>query len=108
MNSQKLTQKSIEAIQNAQNITIENENSQIEQEHLLYALLTQENSLIKELLKKMNVDSNFENTIKLEIDKKPRMHSNTREMNQVYISKDVDEALTVAEKTAEQMMWSSR
>ena len=52
MNIQKFTQKSVEAIQNAQNIAIENQNAQIEQEHLLCALLEQENSLIKELLKK--------------------------------------------------------
>ncbi len=103
MNSQKLTQKSIEAIQKAQNIAIENENSQIEQEHLLYALLTQDNSLIRQLLKKMNVDESFEDELKRNIDNKPKMHTNGRPADQVYISRDVDEALNVAEKTADSM-----
>ena len=103
MDIQKFTQKSIETIQKAQNLAIEHENSQIDQEHLLYALLIGENSLIKELLKKMNVSEEFERTIKKEIDNKPSMHSNVRQMNQVYISRDVDEALTVAENTAEKM-----
>ena len=103
MNIQKFTQKSIEAIQKAQSLVIENENSQIEQEHLLYALLIGENSLIKELLKKMNVGEEFQKTVKNEIDNKPRMHSETRQMEQVYISRDVDEALTDAENTADKM-----
>lgn len=103
MNIQKFTQKSIEAIQKAQSLVIENENSQIEQEHLLYALLIGENSLIKELLKKMNVGEEFERAVKNEIDNKPRMHSETRQMEQVYISRDVDEALADAENTADKM-----
>ena len=103
MNSQKLTQKSIEAIQKAQSLAVENENSQIDQEHLLYALLIQDGSLIKELLKKMNVREEFEEAIKREISKKPRMHSNSRQMDQVYIARDVDEALTEAENIAEKM-----
>ena len=103
MNSQKLTQKSIEAIQKAQSLAVENENSQIDQEHLLYALLIQDGSLIKELLKKMNVREEFEEEIKREISKKPRMHSNARQMDQVYIARDVDEALTEAENIAEKM-----
>ena len=103
MDIQKFTQKSIEAIQNAQNLAIEHENSQIDQEHLLYALLVGENSLIKELLKKMNVSDEFENAIKREIDNKPSMHSNARQMDQVYISRDTDEALTDAQNIAEKM-----
>ncbi len=103
MNIQKFTQKSIEAIQKAQSLAIENENSQIDQEHLLYALLTQENSLIKELLKKMNVKEEFEKAIQREIKNKPSMHTNARQMEQVYIARDVDEALNTAENTAERM-----
>ena len=103
MNIQKFTQKSIEAIQKAQSLAIENENSQIDQEHLLYALLTQENSLIKELLKKMNVKEEFEKAIQREIKNKPSMHTNSRQMDQVYIARDVDEALNVAENTAKNM-----
>ena len=103
MNIQKFTQKSIEAIQKAQSLAIENENSQIDQEHLLYALLTQENSLIKELLKKMSVKEEFEKAIQREIKNKPSMHTNSRQMDQVYIARDVDEALNAAENTAKNM-----
>ena len=103
MDIQKFTQKSIEAIQKAQSIAIGHENSQIDQEHLLYALLIGDNSLIKELLKKMNVSDEFENAIKREIDNKPSMHSSARQMDQVYISRDTDEALTDAQNTAEKM-----
>ena len=74
MNIQKFTQKSIEAIQKAQSLAIENENSQIDQEHLLFALLTQENSLIKELLKKMNVKEEFEKAIQRKQKKKGRLN----------------------------------
>ena len=72
MNIQKFTQKSLEAIQSAQNIAIENQNAQVEQEHLLLALLEQENSLIKELLKKMGTSENFEQELRNEIANKPR------------------------------------
>ena len=64
MNIQKFTQKSLEAIQNAQSIALENQNSQIEQEHLMLSLLEQEDSLIKELLKKMGITNGFEETLK--------------------------------------------
>ncbi len=56
MNAQKFTQKSLEAIQEAQNIAIANQNQQIEQQHLLYALLNQEGGLIPQLFKKMNIE----------------------------------------------------
>ena len=103
MNSQKLTQKSIDAIQKAQNLAVTNENSQIDQEHILYSLLIQENSLIRELLKRMKVSDEFEKVIKEEIENKPKMHSIARAMDQVYISRDTDEALTEAENIANQM-----
>ena len=60
MNPNKFTQKSLEAIQNAQNIAVQNGNAQIEQEHIIEALLEQEDSLIKELLMKMGVNDYFE------------------------------------------------
>ena len=56
MNAQNFTQKSQEAIQLAQQLSVENGNQQIEQPHLLMALLTQEQGLIPQLLKKMNVN----------------------------------------------------
>ena len=51
MNAQKFTQKSLEAIQQANDLALEHNNMQIEQEHLLYALLTLDQSLIAQLLK---------------------------------------------------------
>jgi len=104
MNAQKFTQKSIDAIQRAQSITIENQNSQIEQEHLLYALLTQDDSLIKELFKKININDNFQEILKNEINNKPRITvSSGRSLEQVYVSRDTDEALITAEKESQRM-----
>ena len=55
MNAQKFTQKSLEALQAAQDLAIEHQNMQLEKEHLLAALLTQEQGLIPQLLLKMNL-----------------------------------------------------
>ena len=103
MNIQKFTQKSVEAIQKAQSIAIENQNSQIEQEHLLLALLEQDNSLIKELLKKMGTSENFEEGVKKSISKKPRMTGGSRPNDSIYVSQDVDQVLNDAEKIATKM-----
>ena len=103
MNIQKFTQKSVEAIQNAQNIAIENQNAQIEQEHLLCALLEQENSLIKELLKKMVTSENFEESLKNEISKKSKILGGTSSSGNIYVSRDVDLILNDAEKQANKM-----
>ena len=103
MNIQKFTQKSVEAIQKAQSIAIENQNSQIEQEHLLLALLEQDNSLIKELLKKIGTSENFEDAVKTEISKKPQMTGGSRPNDSIYVSQDVDQVLNDAEKTATKM-----
>ncbi len=103
MNIQKFTQKSVEAIQNAQSIAVENHHAQIEQEHLLLALLQQENSLIKELLKKMHVSENFETAVSNSIHKKPSMMGGSRPNDSIYVAQDVDLVLNDAEKTATKM-----
>ena len=104
MDVQKFTQKSLEGIQSAQEITIENQNAQIEQEHLLLALLEQENSLIKELLKKMKVDEeHFEDELRDKVNKKPKVTGGARQNNGYYVAQDVDIALTKAEKIAKDM-----
>ena len=103
MNIQKFTQKSVEAIQKAQSIAIDNQNSQIEQEHLLLALLEQENSLIKELLKKIGTSENFEDAVRTEVGKKPRMTGSSRPNDSIYVSQDLDQVLNDAEKTATKM-----
>lgn len=74
MNLQKFTQKSIEAISNAQTLATQNQNAEVNEEHLLLALLEQDESLIKELLKSMGVDSeSFESDVKTKVQNKPRM-----------------------------------
>ena len=104
MNTQKLTQKSIEAIQDAQSYSVEYGNPQIEQEHLVYALMLQENGLIPELIKKMGIDQKaFTNSIKKEVEKLPKMSGGGRENGKVYISAEVENTLVAAERTAEKM-----
>ena len=102
MNTQKLTQKSIEVIQKAQSIAIEHQNQQIEQLHILDALLTIDDSLIKQLFKRMKVNENFENVVEDEINKLPKVVG-ARKMDSLYVAPDVDEKLNDAEKTAEKM-----
>ena len=103
MNIQKFTQKSLEAIQNAQSIALENQNSQIEQEHLMLSLLEQEDSLIKELLKKMKITNGFEETLKNKINMMPKMSGGARPNDSIYVSRDVDVTLNDAEKIAAKM-----
>ena len=103
MNVQKFTQKSLEAIQNAQNIALENQNPQIEQEHLLLALLEQEDSLIRELLTKMGVTNNFNEEIKNKVKSQPKMVGGARRADSIYVSQDVDLVLNDSEKIAKRM-----
>ena len=103
MNIQKFTQKSVEAIQNAQSIAIENNNAQIEQEHLLLALLEQDNSLIKELLKKIGTSEKFEEVLQENVNKKPKMTGGARRNDSIYVSQDVDIVLNDSEKIATNM-----
>ncbi len=104
MNEQKFTQKSIEVINSAQSLAVENSSMQIEQEHLLYALLSQDNGLISELIKKMGISLNsFANEVKRVMEGLPGVSGPGREPDKVYVSQDVDKALNVAEKDAQKM-----
>ena len=104
MNIQKFTQKSLQAIQQAQELAIENQNAQVEQEHILLALLEQDNSLTKELLKKMKIDeNNFETEVRNRIEKKPKITGGVRPNDGFYVSQDVDLVLTKSEKIAKDM-----
>ena len=103
MNIDKFTQKSLEAIQTSQNIATQNQNSQVEQEHLLLALLEQEDSLIKQLLEKMKVNEEFKKSLEKLVQNKPKMVGGARQANSIYVSQDLDLALTDAEKTAQKM-----
>ena len=104
MNAQKFTQKSLEAIQEANNLALSNNNMQIEQEHLLYALLTIDQSLISQLIKKMGKDPQaLAQAVKQEIDKMPGVTGSGREAGKIYVAQDVDAALAKAENIAESM-----
>ena len=59
MNISKFTQKSMQAVQNLEKIAYEYGNQEIEQEHLLYSLLTQEDSLILKLIEKMEINKEY-------------------------------------------------
>ena len=100
MNTQKLTQKSIEVINNAQSIAQEYGNQQLEQAHFLKALVDQENGITGELLKKCGVDTKaFADSVKKLIEGYPKVSGN----DSVYLSQTADRALTAAEKLAERM-----
>ena len=98
MNIQKFTQKSIEAIEMSQNLATQSKNSQIEQEHLLLALLEQNDSLIKELLKRMKVGNNFEDELKNIISRMPQVTGGN-----VYFSQEVENVLNNSETVAHKM-----
>ena len=104
MNAEKYTQKSLEAIREAQEIVIRNQNMQIDQQHLLLALLNQEGGLIAQLLKKMKVDTNrMSAACDREIARIPKVTGPGREADKVYISQSVDAALVEAEQQAQVM-----
>ena len=104
MNAQKFTQKSLEAIQEANNLALSNNNMQIEQEHLLYALLTIDQSLIAQLIKKMGKDPQaLTQAAKQEIDKMPGVTGSGREAGKIYVAQDVDTVLAKAENIADSM-----
>ncbi len=100
MNLQKFTQKSIEAIQNAQSYAVEYGNPQIEQQHLLAAFLRQEEGLIPGLLQKMNVNVNgFLQAVENEVKKLPRVSGG----GQTYVASDLEKTLVAAERLAGNM-----
>ena len=105
MNMQKFTQKSLEAIQNAQNISVEYGNQQIELQHLLMSLINQNDGLIPNLFTKMGIDtSSLRKSVEEEINKIPKVTvSGGNSMNNVYVSQDVNRVLEDSERLAEKM-----
>ncbi len=104
MNAQKFTENSIKAIKDAQNIAIEYSNMNIEQVHLLWALLRQENGLASELFKKMEVNVyGMIDSVKQTVSRLPKVTGSGRKPDTVYLTANVDRALTDAEKQAERM-----
>ncbi len=104
MNQDKYTVKSMEAIREAQEIVIRNQNMQIDQQHLLYALLNQEGGLIPQLMKKLHIDAaRMKTACDREIQRIPKVTGPGREADKVYISQSVDAVFAEAELQAETM-----
>ncbi len=99
MNYNKLTEKSVNAVQSAQNCAREYGNPELTEIHLLYALLTQENALLPQILRSMNVDnSSFENSVLTALQSLPKQSG-----GQLYMQSELSAALDEAEKKAQQM-----
>ena len=99
MNTEKLTQKSLQALQQASALAKDNANQQIEQLHLLYALLTGENSLIASLLQGMGIESAaIINELQTRISSLPKVSG-----GEAYLSQSLLNAVNEAEKQAADM-----
>ena len=97
MNLQKFTQKSLEAIQNAQSNAVEYGNPQLDQQHLLLALLQQEDGLIPGLLQKMNINVNgLTQAVENEVKRLPRVSG-----GETRVAVDLEKALTAAVHSGE-------
>lgn len=103
MNAQKFTQKSLEAIQNAQSLYHEYGNAEMGQEHLLLALLQQDGGLIPQLMTKMGIDTAaMQQNVRQSVERLPRI-SGGLDASRMYITGDLQKTLNQAEQTAEQM-----
>ena len=103
MNFNQYTQKSLEAVQGAQELARSQNHQQMEQVHLLLALLRQEGGLIPQLLQKMGITvESLEAAANAELQKLPRV-TGSREADRFYITADVDAAFQAAEAQAETM-----
>ena len=103
MNFNQYTKKSLEAVQSAQSLAVEHHHQQMEQLHLLLALLQQEGGLAPQILRKLGVTvESLEAAAQAELDKLPRV-SGSREADKFYISQGVDDVLQLAERLAASM-----
>ena len=99
MNINKFTQKSLQAVQNCERIAMDYGNQEIAQEHLLYALLTQDDSLIAKLMEKMGLDKKLIiNRVEEAIQKRPKVQG-----GQQYVGQDLNNALVHGEDEAKAM-----
>lgn len=104
LNTNNLTQKSMEAISTAQSIAVSYQNMNIEQQHVLLALLQAEDGLIPQLIKKMGADaSQLTKLTEQSAAGIPKVTGSGRDPEKVYVSPDVDKAFTAAEEKAKQM-----
>ena len=99
MNINKFTQKSLQAVQDCERIASDYGNQEIAQEHLLYALLTQDDSLIAKLMEKMGLDKNLIiNRVEEAITKRPKVQGGRQ-----YVGQDLNNVLIHAEDEAKPM-----
>ena len=99
MNISKFTQKSIQAVNQSEKLAYEYGNQEIEQEHLLYSLLTIEDSLILKMIEKMEIQKeHFANRVKTALEKRVKVQG-----GQVYMGQALNKALISAEEEAKQM-----
>ena len=99
MNINKFTQKSLQAVQDCERIASDYGNQEIAQEHLLYALLTQDDSLIAKLMEKMGLDKNLIiNRVEEAITKRPKVQGGRQ-----YVGQDLSNVLIHAEDEAKPM-----
>ena len=103
MNFNSYTQKSLEAVQSARELAVRNSHQQLEQVHLLLALLRQDGGLIPQLLRKMDVTvESLEAAAETELRKIPAVKT-SREADRFYITADMDATFTAAEELAKTM-----
>ena len=104
MNMNQFTQKTVEALQRAQSLAIEYQHMQVEQEHLMAALLEDPNGLISQLLTRMGMNADgLRKAVTDSLGRIPRVSGPGREADKVYISPEVEKALLEAESRAKQM-----
>ena len=104
MNANQYTQKTIEAIQAAQQLAVEYQHNALEPEHLLLAIASQENGLIPQLLQKMNVDpGSFTAAVAEKLSGLPRVSGSGRDPDKIYISQAADKVLSAAAREAKAM-----
>ncbi|WP_138268408.1 ATP-dependent chaperone ClpB [Anaerofustis stercorihominis] len=102
MNANDYTEKSLLALQNAQNLAIDNNNSVMEAEHLLYALLDDRGGLIPELLEKMQVNvSGLKSEVENKIKSFPKVSSSS--VDNLYASNNLNRVIRLAENIAKNM-----
>ena len=102
MNLNQFTQKSVEAVQAAQQMASARQNQQIEQEHLLLALLEQQEGLIPQLMQKAGVDAtSLRQKLTAAVERLPQVSGSGA--GQMYLSRDLEQALNEAEKIAREM-----
>ena len=104
MNTNQYTQKTLEALQAAQQLAVEYQHNALEPEHLLHALATQEQGLIPQLLQKLNVDAgSFSAAVAEKLSAMPRVSGSGRDPDKVYISQAADKVLSAAAREAKAM-----